>query len=1394
MALVDLIAGRVVADFEIRNPVGNQLPVVAASRRFVAVADTRDHAIHVHAIADLRAGKGEPREILGADSLTPTRVAFVNRGHGLRLSIAGQTGQMIFDLDKSRIMADDGTAASDSPADDEQSLKIAEGGKVVIVPGGNGEPLQVRLPGRLESATFAALRPSAAGRPGVLAIAFTDYASYRTHIMLCDPATGKPYRLLVSHLQNVRGLAFSASRPLLASVADDQTVCVWSLADIDRAVGQIAGLEVRDEGSQVVVGAVKPDSAAAKAGVVANDVLESIATPNARPQAIQSAAGFLLAVATHKPGSQLVLSVKTKGNLQVPVDRGVDERKPLFSMMFLRTGKLPDWIGWNPAGPYDFSSPNAEKRLGWHTNTGDPAAPVSFVSARAYSEKYYREGIIHHLANEADLARALEQWDKEHPKIMPQPALHFRRPDGALATDNADEFLVHTPVNTLNVGINSDFVSNEPPNLHYVIKRDDRGKLRASETEMRGEAERDGNQWKVNLSGVEWQRGIYQLTVELFSKSGGPALARATVTLRFQPPAPVVHWRQDGEAIQTSETAPLRVMSEKVTLEIALQTSEKQEVEVSFVHQRNGQLQNDAPAVLTRTGNGKLTRDLKLVEGLNRFVVQVVNKGALAGHEDNETAIDEIWISYKPPQELPPRFTRLELAGNAELKRIDGKQVWILNQPSAVFQGKIEAAGVLVRAGWSAGGEPESVLPVAESRQIDFAAKLNNLKVGEVSKVRFWAKSKFSDENSAERSVVYHPPLPNYTLDPWKGDDPVVDGVTLTGTVRAATADPFEISIRVISPTGEVREYKADLDLKAGKWKAAIKLFPGGNTIETVATNKWRRESPVGNLMALHYRRPPRIIEFPQKVEAKETKKLRLDLKVQGPTGLPLREIRVNGVRTEYLVHELATKGDQWTWNLELPEVFVNDGSRDLTQLKIQAVTDDGASPEAAIRVVHLQAPQLPVARFLDPVVEATSRHPKFAVTYRVESRKPLERVQILGGKAPVEIDLKKVAKENQQFILLGEATVALNNGLNNLELIAVNSDGRSPAAKVVVSYVEPAVLILPEKIELRSAKNQLEGELTPSFKANGDLEYRQPADRSLVWLTGFVRWSDPQADALDDPNLKVVATVRDCRQFPVALEPRGQGPEANLRRFRVPMVLISADNQVRIEIPTVGQQSMSHREFKLACSKPVRRQRLHLLIVGVRVRDAANLKSRVLDALSVDPKDRPPQLQGEFVKNPPFERCILYRVLAGEVTRGNVEAQLDRINQEIELSRKRGELLNDVVLIYYQGDDVVVPGTKERWLKTSQNFRHVHMPIQRSGISCQALLRDAGEQLLMVNVAGAMIRAWRALTGAATPAWASCATLTPIRMKPATQAPPCSACSTRPRGKNAASARSLTT
>ena len=228
-----------------------------------------------------------------------------------------------------------------------------------------------------------------------------------------------------------------------------------------------------------------------------------------------------------------------------------------------------------------------------------------------------------------------------------------------------------------------------------------------------------------------------------------------------------------------------------------------------------------------------------------------------------------------------------------------------------------------------------------------------------------------------------------------------------------------------------------------------------------------------------------------------------------------------------------------------------------------------------------------------------------------------------------------------------------------------MNTDGRSPRAEaeVVVSYTEPAVLVVPDRIELLEDNSDAQQVFKPVYLPNGDVTFLRPAPQSVVWLVGRVRWSDPKARALDDRGLEVVVKVGDCRQFPVALGPRGKEEQMNVRSFRVPLVLIGAQNKIKIEVPSVSQQELSRREFELACSKPVKHQRLHLLIVGVNVKDADGAETPRARCTGGGPQEPAEGCSRDrFTKKPPFEHCMLYYVLVGDVERGKVETQLEQI------------------------------------------------------------------------------------------------------------------------------------
>ena len=72
-------------------------------------------------------------------------------------------------------------------------------------------------------------------------------------------ASGRPLRRFTGHLQDVRWLAFSDTHPLLVSASEDQTVRVWSFADLNTDAGMLMGLVVGERDGKVVILAVDPD-------------------------------------------------------------------------------------------------------------------------------------------------------------------------------------------------------------------------------------------------------------------------------------------------------------------------------------------------------------------------------------------------------------------------------------------------------------------------------------------------------------------------------------------------------------------------------------------------------------------------------------------------------------------------------------------------------------------------------------------------------------------------------------------------------------------------------------------------------------------------------------------------------------------------------------------------------------------------------------------------------------------------------------------------------------------------------------------------------------------------------------------------------------------------------
>jgi len=452
---------------------------------------------------------------------------------------------------------------------------------------------------------------------------------------------------------------------------------------------------------------------------------------------------------------------------------------------------------------------------------------------------------------------------------------------------------------------------------------------------------------------------------------------------------------------------------------------------------------------------------------------------------------------------------------------------------------------------------------------------------------------------------------------------------------------------------------------------------------------------------------------------------------------MPIKTVLVEEREVKFTPKLPAEKNGVATWRVLVEEVPVRQDDRNLDKLALSAFNVDGRNrEEKSVKVIHDMKPKNPaVVRLLRPTQDGTTQRREFPVEFQVESESDLSAVEVYRGDEVLYRSNRKAPKKvNPRVELREQVTLLLKPGPNPLRVEAVNAGGRSRSATIVISYTEPAVYVSIDEIE----------GIPPNFLPGDEISFAV-LPQAVVRLKGRVTWTTTAAKQLDTANLQVTAYVNGSRQLPVAMRPRGSdGIPDNVRRFEVPVLLTRSDNKIRIELidpnqrEDVAQLTRSRREFSVRCGNPFEKQRLHLLIVGVDVLDGGTLRNRVLDTLGAT--ERPRDMQGPF-KTRAFDQCILYHVLTGYVERGMVEAQLLKINEEIrKLHQLPNGKMNDVILIFFQGEEVAHDENGRRWLFMSKNLamRNAKLQYQKQwAIPCDALPRLPGVELLLLNVAG---------------------------------------------------------
>jgi WD40 repeat protein len=582
------------------------LPSVATSPtgEYVAVAGNREHTIKVFRIADLLAGR-KPQVLHGIGKELPS-AGFLRRGNGqlgilLRQhAVEGPANRepdpnpeedLVFDISARALLTygeqftHTRNAKILAPRPDAWSMLLAAtalsqldwkpdapklGGwrvawndqqtrQALVITEGDKEITRLSLAEGQRVTAFALRPPLDPLKDPVLAVAFTERGLPR--LRLYNGRTGEWFRQCSGHTDPIHSLAISSDGRLLVSAGDDQTVCVWSLTNLDKIIGvhgQLTGVAVKGgAGDPVEIVKIDADSPA-KEQLKEKEVIESL-TVDKKETKVTTARDYYDALFMMKPGATVTVQLKGKPAVNLKVGQGIDERKPLFSLFVTRDAKRQqwEWVGWNPSGYYESSGPAVEEYIGFQVNNADtPEKASTFAPAPEYRKKLYKEGILRHLVIRGNLSAALKDWnDEDMAKPRPQPKMTLfldeLGPDPANVDEHGQLVVLKAPV-TLVVHLD-DLDANRIDWVRYQIDGEAGGlKPLDARNSSFGPSE---NEWSADLKRIADKAGVYRVRVRVRTREAPPREWEESLLVRYQAPAPVIKVDPDLPAVVLTKPA-----------------------------------------------------------------------------------------------------------------------------------------------------------------------------------------------------------------------------------------------------------------------------------------------------------------------------------------------------------------------------------------------------------------------------------------------------------------------------------------------------------------------------------------------------------------------------------------------------------------------------------------------------------------------------------------------------------------------------------------------------------------------------------------------------------------------------------------------------------------------
>jgi WD40 repeat protein len=1289
-------------------------PVLAASPdgRHVAVARADQTSIRVYALKDLLAGEKKPAETLDSVGQVIRRVAFARKDGqetpGLLLRTAPPAEhELLFDFAGRRLVSaprapgwqveDDGWNVT-CPDPDRHPETYAWSG-----PNGRRGTVSAALEGG-EGVTATALIPplDRVREVPVLAVATWNAAQGLGTLALYETAHGKKIRELRGHVRRILSLAASHDGRLLASSAEDETVCLWSQTDLGPAIGRtVAGrragngmledVRFADEAQGLVVDAVRPGSPIAeKEWLKKGDVIKGLGrAKDARFLTNPSAYEFAKAVWGMHPGEEVWLDVDRGGTSRkdqgpLTVGQGMDWRWPLLTLFLTRTdAEHPqhEWVAWTHAGSYDLSSDRLEQYLGWYRNPEQRGEPVSVDGLEGYRHGDYKPTF---------LARLLRT---ELPsESVPLPVI---------ALDRGPEVV---PSPSLELGFAVREASLEKGQVAAVrVSVDGRDE---QEVDLKG-AVGDRLVWKGKLPA---DRAAHTVAVVVETTDG--LVARGAASRRYVPPRPEVKLVDVPASVTTN--------SVRFQADVSFAEGEKAQPHLFRLRDKTRTEESLGPAQPQGNGVERFARELTLELGDNEFQLVATNAGAAA--ESSEETTPLTFTVRRERQLGVPRLslTAFEIGPDGKDRPVD---------PGRLLEGKllpVESPNVRLRVGVTAevkltavtlqlgAAPPFAFRPTGD----EFDKKLERdypltspLAPGEPLKVLLRASTATGPQaGPAELSLVYRPLLPriaslligtrekdNETITETRKREGPPEVEVKALLTPAPYPEPCKVLLLVLNAGGQVPQ--ADGPERVVRLTAEdagttgrpvslgkVRIGHGANVIRVLVRNTWRDERAPLQASAT-FLRPPYLDRARAELRGN---KLLVTADIDSPEEVPPVELSLDGQKYP---KEAIGKGTKNTDGHTLYAVR-KEINYPLDKPKIELAVRNADGPAGQT----LDVPPLPREHEVEVTVggppAVTEPAVTLTVTVRVLPGIPLSKVVLL-QKGKAERDLRpSLARQEGRDPAMPEfeAKVKVEDLLREENVLTVRASTPNSTAEAswTTNYV-PAQ-IRPEIVsEPRAAKADYEliGRL-PWAGADQQRQVESYHDRLRVFVNGY-RQDDPQ------------------------FEPQ---PDGKSRKFRVRLRLNAETNVVRFECPGLP---LDPRPWAVACAEP-ERPRLHLLVVDTR----------------------PNAVTARDLADAGLGGNVFARVFGYPATPRGIQPLVGKaagkyqVPDYLERLRQQATSPSDLVLIYWLGE-AAADARGDWYLKTHESTIDEQTPVNQTGIPLNDLLtpgdRPRGARLVLLDV-----------------------------------------------------------